>query len=88
MILIHLILIFLIYSLYVQFSSTMGNIWLRKNSEDKLVFCPISLFHLMVSPLMWDRLYFWQPCFWTINFIMYLIIYVFLYLLVKYLSDY
>lgn len=82
MLLIHLILIFIIYSLYVQFSSTMGNIWLRRNSEDTIIFCPMSLFHLMISPLMLDRVYFWQPCFWTINIFMYFILYYLLYLLV------
>ena len=70
---IFIILLFIIYSLYVQFSSTMGNIWLRTNSEGLLTFCPINLFNLLRQPLI--EPYFWELNFLPINFWFYLIVY-------------
>ena len=74
----HFIIIFIIfifYSLYVQFSLTMGNIWLRPDSDGKQVFCPLGLVDLILAPLQIDKLYFWEPHFWPINFFVYLISY-------------
>ena len=75
----HLIFVFIIYSLYVQLSPTMGNIWLRSNSEGDPIFCPLNLFELMVAPLQSDKLYFWEPHFWPINFFVYMISYMLVY---------
>ena len=72
-------IIFIIYSLYVQFSSTMGNIWLRPDSDGKLVFCPLGLLDLILAPLQNDKAYFWEPTFWPINFFVYLIGYILTY---------
>ena len=69
------IIIFIIYSLYVQFSLTMGNIWLRPDSDGTQVFCPLGLVGLILAPLQPDKLYFWEPHFWPINFFVYTIIY-------------
>jgi hypothetical protein len=71
----HVFIVLIIYSLYVQLSPTMGNIWIRSNSEGERVFCPMSLVELIISPLYADRLYFWEPNFWPINFFVYLISY-------------
>ena len=81
-ILIHFIIIFIAYSLYVQLSPTMGNIWLRINADNEQIFCPLGLIELIISPLYPDRFYFWEPHFWPINFFVYLIGYFFIYLLV------
>jgi hypothetical protein len=71
----HLIFIFIIYSLYVQLSPIMGNIWLRPDSDGNLVFCPLGLIDLILAPLQTDKLYFWEPHFWPINFFVYTIFY-------------
>ena len=81
-ILIHFIIIFIAYSLYVQMSPTMGNIWLRTNANNEQIFCPLGLIELIISPLYPDRFYFWTIHFWPINFFVYLIGYFFIYLLV------
>jgi hypothetical protein len=81
-ILIHFIIIFIAYSLYVQLSPTMGNIWLRPDINGTQVFCPLGLIELIISPLYPDRFYFWTIHFWPINFFIYLIGYFFIYLLV------
>jgi hypothetical protein len=74
----HFIIIFIIfifYSLYVQLSPTMGNIWLRPDSDGNQVFCPLGLVDLILAPLQSDKTYFWEPHFWPINFFVYLISY-------------
>ena len=81
-ILIHFIIIFIAYSLYVQLSPTMGNIWLRTNADNEQIFCPINLLELIISPLYPYRLYFWTIHFWPINFFVYLIGYFVIYFLV------
>ena len=78
-ILIHFIIIFIAYSLYVQMSPSMGNIWLRTNADNEQIFCPINLIELIISPLHSDRRYFWTIHFWPINFFIYLIGYFFIY---------
>ena len=80
-ILFHFVIIFIAYSLYVQLSPTMGNIWLRTNADNEQIFCPLGLIELIISPLYPDRFYFWEPHFWPINFFIYLIGYFVIYLL-------
>jgi hypothetical protein len=81
-ILIHFFIIFIAFSLYVQMSPTMGNIWLRTNADNEQIFCPLGLIDLILAPLNPDKLYFWTIHFWPINFVVYLIVYFFIYLLV------
>lgn len=69
------IIVFIVYSLYVQFSLTMGNIWIRPDSDGNLVFCPLGLVELILAPLQPDKAYFWDPPFWPINFFVYTIMY-------------
>ena len=78
----HFIIIFIFYSLYVELDPTMGNIWLRQDSDGNQVFCPLGLVELICAPLQSDKAYFWQPTFWPINFFIYLLVYFFTYLLV------
>ena len=77
MIFVHILIILIIFSLYVQYSPTMGNIWLRTNSENEQVFCPMSLVDLIFSPLY--RSYFWSYSLLPINFWVYLLVYLLVY---------
>ena len=54
------------YALYVQFSEGMGNIWIRKNSDNQNKFCPSNLINLMVAPF--QTCGFWKPSMWSINY--------------------
>ena len=76
------IVIFIIYSLYVQLSPTMGNIWVREDSDGNLVFCPLGLLHLCIAPLHPDNMYLWEASFWPINFFIYLAAYFIVHLFV------
>ena len=72
-ILYHVLIVIIEYSLYVQYSSSMGNIWLRANAENETVFCPMNLVDLMVSPM--HRPYFWSAGLLPINICMHLLVY-------------
>lgn len=76
----HILIVFTIFSLYVQYSPTMGNIWLRTNSENEQVFCPMNLVELIFSPLY--RSYFWHYSLLSINFCIYLLVYMLVYLVI------
>ena len=41
----------LLYTIYVQFHSSMGGVWLRPNEDGGTVFCPMSLVKLMFAPV-------------------------------------
>jgi len=69
----NILIIFVIFSLYVQFSPTMGNIWLRNNHENNIMFCPMNLVRLIFRPFV-DG-YFWRYEFLAINFWVYLVVY-------------
>ena len=73
----HLLIVIIIYGLYVQYSPTMGGIWIRENSDGIKVFCPSNLLTLMYSPLIHG--YFWSCDFLVINFWIYLILYLIIY---------
>ena len=49
-----------VYSLYVQFSPSMGGIWFRNGH-----FVPKNLFRLMIYPFF--SLDFWYPTMWIVN---------------------
>ena len=70
--LLEIIISFILYSIYVQFSSSMGNIWIRKNENNENVFCIDNLLLLIFKPL--TDWYFWSIKFLSINFWIYLII--------------
>lgn len=62
---------FLSYSLYVQFSPSIGNIWLRPDSENKMQFQISGLLSLIYRPF-YDK-YFWHLKNWDLNWIIYLL---------------
>jgi hypothetical protein len=76
-VIVNIIFIFIVYSLYVQFSSTMGNIWLRPDNNNIIVFCPMNLINLILQPFI--KSYFWNYKFLPINFWFYLICYLVFY---------
>ncbi len=80
----HILIVLIVFSLYVQYSPTMGNIWLRTNSENEQVFCPMSLVELILSPLY--RSYFWHYNLLPINFCMYLLVYLLVFYTVQYVK--
>ena len=47
-----------LYAIYIQFSKSMGNIWLRTNSNGNISFRPYNLLIYMINPLykpfMWN----------------------------------
>ena len=68
-----IIVVFIIFSLYVQFSDTMGGIWIRKDSNNINIFCIDNLFILIFKPFY--EWYFWSYNFLLINFWVYLILF-------------
>jgi hypothetical protein len=72
-ILYHMLFVVIEYSLYVQYSSSMGNIWLRPNAENEMVFCPMNLVGLILSPF--HREYFWSVSLLPVNICMHMLVY-------------
>jgi hypothetical protein len=67
-----IILTIIIFSLYVQFSDSMGGIWIRKDSDNNNILCLNNLLILIFKPF--TEWYFWSYNFLLINFWVYLII--------------
>lgn len=61
-----------IFSIYVQLSPSMGNVWIRKNSNNNNILCLNNLVILIFKPF--TEWYFWSYKFLLINFWIYLII--------------
>jgi hypothetical protein len=64
-----IILIYIFYLLYIQFSPGMGNIWYRNNEY----FSPMGAINMTLSPLY--LYYMWYPSMWDINFFIWIIVY-------------
>ena len=69
----HILIVVIEYSLYVQYSSSMGNIWLRPNAENETVFCPMNLVGLILSPM--HRPYFWSASLLPVNLCVHMLVY-------------
>jgi hypothetical protein len=72
-----IILIFIIYSLYIQFSPSIGNIWLRPDINNDIVFCPYNLFRYIIQPLV--NPYFWKFNLLDLNLFFIIVIYFIIY---------
>ena len=72
-ILYHVLIVLIEYSLYVEYSSSMGNIWLRPNAENDMVFCPMNLVELILSPF--RRSYFWSASLLPVNICVHMLVY-------------
>ena len=66
-------IITLLFLLYIQYSPGMGNIWYRNNEY----FSPMGALHVMVFPF--QNVQMWYPTMWDINYIMWLLLGVFIY---------
>ncbi len=64
-------IITLLFLLYIQYSPGMGNIWYRNNEY----FSPMGALRVMVFPF--QNVQMWYPTMWDINYIMWLLIGVF-----------
>jgi hypothetical protein len=64
-------IITLLFLLYIQYSPGMGNIWYRNNEY----FSPMGALYVMVFPF--QNVQMWYPTMWDINYIMWLLIGVF-----------
>ena len=67
-----IIISFIIFALYVQFSKTMGNVWIRNDINNNKILCFNNLFLLIYKSLIQE--YFWSFDFLFINYWIYLII--------------
>jgi hypothetical protein len=65
----HILLLYILYLLYIQFSPGMGNIWYRNNEY----FSPMGAVNMTLSPLY--LYYMWHPSMWDLNFVMWICIY-------------
>jgi len=66
-------IITLLFLLYIQYSPGMGNIWYRNNEY----FSPMGALRVMVFPF--RNIQMWYPTMWDINYIMWLLLGVFIY---------
>jgi hypothetical protein len=73
-----IIIITILFALYVQFSSSMGGIWIRKNSNNENILVLSNLFNLMIYPI-YD-IHFWKLNILIINYPFIIIIYNLFYL--------
>ena len=76
----------ILYTLYVQFDDKMGNIWLRRDSDNNLVFVPYNLLSLIIAPLNKSQL--WNPKMWDINFFTFSLFFTFNYVQFSKLINY
>jgi hypothetical protein len=67
-----IIISLILYSIYIQFSPSMGNIWIRQNHNNENILCLNNLLILIFKPL--TEWYFWSINFLSINYWIYLII--------------
>ena len=58
----------ILYILYIQFSPTMGNIWIRNG-----VFAPYNIIRLMIVPL-YDWNYWSNTSLWMINYPLWILV--------------
>jgi hypothetical protein len=58
-------LIFVVWMIYLEFSSKLGNIWWRINSKGQREFQLDGLLSMISYPL--KNMNFWNPQFWDLN---------------------
>lgn len=59
----------IVYAIYIQFSPKLGNMWLRRDHENKIRFRPGNLFHMMIYPF--KSIHFWRPSNLDLNYVLY-----------------
>lgn len=61
----------LLFSIYVEISPSIGNIWYRYDSNNEKRICINGLLNLMMYPF--QNIYMWKIELWSINIIVWLI---------------
>ena len=74
-------IITLLFLLYIQYSPGMGNIWYRNNEY----FSPMGALHVMVFPF--QNVQMWYPTMWDINYIMWLLLGVFVHSIFVFIGN-
>lgn len=80
-----LLVVFILWILYIQFSPKIGNVWIRPNSKGKKSFAPKGILSLLTKPFT-DKT-FWYPTNWDLNIYVILILTTIIYYLVTPLYD-
>ena len=76
------ILSFTLWLLYLQFDTKIGNVWLRPDHNNNLVFCYKSIINMLKYPFQNFNL--WKPKYWDLN---YYVIFILTYLLIYFLKK-
>lgn len=76
-----LLIVFIIWILYIEFSPKLGGIWIRPNAKGKKSFTTGGIISLLGKPFTDKTL--WYPVNWDLNVYVWLIITVIIYYLVK-----
>lgn len=74
-------IITLLFLLYIQYSPGMGNIWYRNNEY----FSPMGALRVMIFPF--QNVQMWYPTMWDINYIMWLLIGVFVHSILDFIGK-
>ncbi len=74
-------IITLLFLLYIQYSPGMGNIWYRNNEY----FSPMGALRVMVFPF--QNVQMWYPTMWDINYIMWLLLGVFIHSILDFIGK-
>lgn len=56
----------IIFILYLEFGTSLGGVWLRKNSMNKTVFSPRGILGFFTKPFTLP--FFWYPKYWDLNY--------------------
>lgn len=70
------------FSCYVQFSKSMGNFWIRRDSENKRKLMITNLLRLMIAPLRCKE--YWKISMLPINYIFIILLYTSCYTCIRY----
>ena len=76
----------IVFSLYVQFSKKIGNIWLRPDASGKITFQPNQLLQLMICPF--KKKLMWEFKNWDLNFPIISLIFGGLFIIIKIIYCY
>ena len=60
------IITFILFALYLQYSPSIGNIWIRPDHTGEYVFCPRNLFDIIIIPF--KDIQFWNVKVLDLNF--------------------
>jgi len=54
------------FSIYLEVSPTLRNIWIRRDSTNVIHFRPSGVLLMLLKPF--TNIFFWYPSFWDINY--------------------